>query len=95
MKVSNIKDHSQNWINNLLKSYFVQKRQRHETWSLPRRRLPEAGDENTKKAFMASSTHMSSLIILFHKGIQRGGSRSWLQRVLCLRLNDYSQSQTY
>ena len=61
-------------------------------WSLPRSLLPEAGDE---KSFMASSTYMSSLNILYHRWIQRGGSRIWLQRVFCLRLTDNGQSQTY
>ena len=61
-------------------------------WSLPRIFLQETGDE---KSFMASSTHMSSLIILYHRWIQRGKSRILLQRVFCLRLTDYGQSQTY
>ena len=62
------------WIRTSYKNINVMKR-----WSLPRSLLPEAGDE---KSFMASSTHMSSLNILYHRWIQRGGSRIWLQRVL-------------
>ena len=49
-------------------------------WSLPRRRLPEADDKNTKSS-TASSMHMSPMVNLFHRGIQRVGSHILMQRM--------------
>ena len=54
-------------------------------WSLPRRWLPEAGDKNTKSS-MASSMHMTPMVNLFHRGIQRVGSRILMQRMFVWEL---------
>ena len=68
------------WNHTSYKNVKVMKR-----WSLPRRRLPEAGDKNTKSS-TASSMHMSPMVNLFHRGIQRVGSRILMQRMFVWEL---------